>query len=97
MEKLTEIKKNISKNKKILKEKYKVGVIGIFGSYNRDELDKKNDIDILVEFSQPIDIFEFMELEEFLENLLGIKVDLVSKKALKPLIKDDILKETIYV
>ena len=50
-----------------------------------------------MEFESPIDFFDYLGLEEYLTNLLGIKVDLVMKKALKPNIGKNILKEVIYV
>lgn len=71
--------------------------IGIFGSYARGDNKETSDIDLLVEFSAPIGMFKFIEMEEFLSKALGKKVDLVTKKALKPIIKDEILKETVYV
>ena len=71
--------------------------MGIFGSSARGEAKRGSDIDVLVEFKQPIGFFEFVELENFLSKILRKKVDLVSKKALKPAIKKDILKETQYV
>jgi len=92
-----EIKKILKENKKLLMEKYKVRKIGVFGSYVRKEANKKSDIDILVEFSETPDIFKFIELENFLRKLLKIKVDLVTREALKPLIKKEILKETVYI
>ena len=72
--------------KPVLKERYQVETVGFFGSYARGEQKVKSDIDILVEFPQPnaIDLFDFIELEEFLSKKLGIKVDLVTKSALKP-------------
>ena len=91
------IKEIVNRNKKLLEEKYKIKVIGIFGSYANGDFSKRSDVDILVDFFETLDIFEFMSLEDFLSNLLSVKVDLVSKKALKPLIRDDILKETIYI
>jgi hypothetical protein len=94
---LEAIKEKISKNKRLLEEKYNVKSIGIFGSFAKEISDKDSDIDILVEFSKTPDIFDFIKLEEFLSNLLGTKVDLVTKKALKPLIKETILKETVYI
>jgi predicted nucleotidyltransferase len=51
----------------------------------------------LVEFLETPDIFEFIKVENFLRKLLGLKVDLVTKEALKPLIKKEILRETIYI
>lgn len=98
MKSLKSVKEIIKKNKKLLEENYKVKVLGIFGSYSRlKSHHRRNDIDILVEFSESPDFFEFIKLEEFLERLLGIKVNLVTRDALKPLIKKEILRETIYL
>ena len=79
-----------------LRKKYNVKVIGLFGSYVRGEQKKGSDVDILVEFQEPIGLFKFLELEEHLSDLLGKKVDLVSKKALKPRIGQRILAEAVY-
>ena len=92
-----EIKEKIGKNRILLEEKYNVKSIGIFGSFRDNSFDKDSDIDILVEFSKTPDIFEFIKLEEFLSELLGLKVDLVTRKALKPIIKETVLKEIIYI
>ncbi len=77
--------------------KYKVKEIGIFGSFVREEQSETSDIDILVEFEAPIGLFKFLELEEYLESRLGRKVDLVSKKELKPRIGRYILKEVLMI
>jgi len=87
----------LRKHKEELKKRFKLKEIGIFGSFVRDEQKKKSDIDILVEFEEPIGLFEFMDLEEYLMKILGAKVDLVSKKALKPRIGKHILQEVIYI
>ena len=97
MKNFEEIKKILNKNKTQFQKSFKVKEIGIFGSYLKSEQTKKSDLDILVEFEGPIDFFDYLELEEYLTNLLGIKVDLVMKKALKPNIGRNILKEVIYV
>ena len=97
MKNIEEIKKILSKNKIQFQSNFKVKEIGIFGSYLKSEQTKKSDLDILVEFESPVDFFYYLELEEHLTNLLGIKVDLVMKKALKPNIGRNILKEVIYV
>ena len=94
---INDIKKTLATNKKRLAVKYKVKTIGVFGSFVKGNQQKKSDVDILVEFKETVDFFQFLELEEHLEKLLGIKVDLVTKRALKPHIKDNILKETVYV
>lgn len=80
-----------------LQTKYNVKTIGVFGSVSRGEEKKSSDVDILVEFSEPVGFFKFIELEEFLGELIGKKVDLVTKKALKPTIGREILKEVVYV
>ena len=95
--KIDQIIMTLRENKAVLEEKYKVKTLGVFGSYVRGEQKKSSDLDILVEFQQPVGIFEFMELEEFLETKMGVKIDLVSKKALKPRIGKHILEEVINV
>ena len=94
-----EIKRLLKKYEKDIEEKYGVMKIGVFGSYVRGEQKEGSDIDILVEFypEAEIDLIKFVELEEFLSNLLGIKVDLVMKSALKPRIGKRILKEIVYI
>ena len=94
---LDEIKKILKKHEKELKEKYGVKEIGIFGSIVRSEAKEDSDVDILIEFEKPIGFFKFLELEEYLGNLIGRKVDLVSKKALKPHIGKYILEEVVTV
>lgn len=80
-----------------LKERFKVKTIGLFGSYVKGEQKDTSDLDVLVDFYEPISLFRFIELEDFLTQQLGVKVDLVMRDALKPRIKDNILSEAIYV
>lgn len=97
MKKLGKIKRTINGHKLFLKERFKVKSMGVFGSYLRDEQGDESDIDILVEFQSTIDLFEFIELENFLSEILGIKVDLVMRDTLKPRIKDRILREAVNI
>ncbi len=76
-----------------LQQKYGVKEISIFGSYVRGEQNETSDVDILVDFDKPIGMFKFLELEEYLSELLQVQVDLVSKAALKPRIGQYILQE----
>ena len=94
---IREIQKILINHKQELREKYGVREIGIFGSYIRNENRKDSDIDILVEIEKPMGFFKFIRLERYLSELLGAKVDLVTKKALKPHIGQRILAEVIYV
>lgn len=95
--KLEEIKNIINEQLPLIREKYKVNSIGIFGSFVRAEQKEDSDVDILVEFNQPVSLFDFIDLADFLEERLSLKVDLVTKKALKPIIKDSILSEVVYL
>ena len=97
MREVSELKGILAKHKGELEAGYNVKKLGIFGSLVRGEQKKTSDVDILVEFSKPIGFFKFLELEEHLAKLLGAKVDLVSKKALKPRIGQHILKEVVAV
>lgn len=96
MKTLDEIKNILTQHKEELVDKYKVKEIGIFGSYIRGEQEGESDVDILVEFKEPIGL-EFTELAEFLESILEVKVDLVSKGAVKPNRWKYIKEDLIYV
>jgi len=93
---IDQIRHTISQYKGPLRDSYKVREIGIFGSAVRGQDTGVSDLDLLVEFSEPIGLFRFIELEEFLTKVIGKKVDLVTKKALKPAIKEEILREVVY-
>lgn len=80
-----------------LRDRYQVTNLGIFGSYARGEATESSDVDILVEFSETVDLFHFIRLQYYLTEILGRNVDLVTPDALKPLIKDRILREVLYV
>ncbi|MEM1674889.1 MAG: nucleotidyltransferase family protein [Candidatus Bathyarchaeia archaeon] len=97
MRSLEEIKKVLTEHKGELRERFKVKEIGIFGSFVRGEQGKRSDIDILVEFEEPPSLFEFMDLEDYLSKMLGLKVDLVTREALKPRIREHILREVVYL
>ncbi|NWF77935.1 MAG: nucleotidyltransferase family protein [Chloroflexi bacterium] len=97
MKTLDEIKSILARHKKELADRYKVKEIGIFGSYVKGEERRKSDVDILVEFEEPIGLFKFMDLERHLTELVGERVDLVMKTALKPRIGRRILEEVKYI
>ncbi len=79
-----------------LKENFKVKSIGLFGSYAREEETETSDIDMLVEFEAPVGFIKFIELENYLSDKHGAKVDLVTPDALKPVIKPQIIAEAVY-
>lgn len=82
-----------------LAEEYGVRSLALFGSFVRGAQNKRSDLDVLVEFdtSRMLTLFEFVKLELELTDLLGIKVDLVDKEALRPRIGQRIMIEAMPV
>jgi predicted nucleotidyltransferase len=80
-----------------LERDFKVERLGLFGSFARGEQRGESDIDIVVEFKEPVGFFTFMDLEYYLEEKLGAEVDLVTPDAIKPLMKPYIMREAVYV
>jgi len=77
--------------------RFGVDRLGLFGSYVRVQERRRSDIDLLVSFQRDIDLFEFLDLKEFLQERLHHKVDLVMDSALKPSIGKRIRAEVEYV
>ena len=92
MRKITRIKEILLRHKRELQEQFKISEVGVFGSYVKNKQRNGSDVDILVEFKESPSLFEFMDLEEYFTKLLKIKVDLVTKKALRPYIGKYILR-----
>jgi predicted nucleotidyltransferase len=94
---LNEILNVLRKQKKHLEKKYKIQEIGVFGSFVRGDHNPGSDLDILVNYKDnTIDLFDFLDLKEYLSSLIPMEVDLVMKDGLKPGIGKDILKEVVY-
>ena len=91
-----DIENKLRQMKPQLADKFHVSRIGYFGSFANDKQNENSDLDILVEFSEPIG-WEFFTLERFLEQSFGIPIDLVTKNALKERLKDSILNQVSYV
>ncbi|OYT59522.1 nucleotidyltransferase [Thermoplasmatales archaeon ex4484_30] len=94
---IEKIEEMLAKHKKELYEKYKIKKIGVFGSFVRREDREESDIDILVEFEETPGLIKFIEIEEYLSKILGRKVDLVRKPAIRKELRNKILKEVVYV
>jgi len=80
-----------------LSTRYKVKTLGIFGSYVRQEQNAGSDLDLLVTFTETPSLLKFIELENYLADTLGVKVDLVMQDVLKPRIGARILQEVVPV
>jgi predicted nucleotidyltransferase len=87
----------LKSREEVIKQKFGVKSLGIFGSYARGEEKADSDVDILVEFVEGAKTFDhFMDLKFFLEDLFSRKVDLVTVDALRPQLKEVILKDVTY-
>ena len=96
MKTISEITGILEENKKGLSTRFKIKELGVFGSYSRGEQQEESDLDILVNFSQPIGL-DFVELAMELEGILDIKVDLVSRGAIKSELWKYVEEDLIYV
>ncbi len=97
MKKLKEVKRILAANREELREKYNVKSISIFGSYARGEQTGKSDLDVMVELNKTVGLFQLIDLQDHIKKLVGLKVDIVPKEALKPVIKKYILREAVSV
>ncbi len=97
MKNLDDLRTTLQSHKEELNRKYGVTEIGVFGSFVKNEQNDTSDVDILVEFYKTIDLLTFVNLKNYLSDLLKLNVDLVMKKALKPKIGQRILREVVNI
>jgi uncharacterized protein len=96
MKTLSDIQKTLATHRQLLYEKYPIQSMAIFGSYARKEQNDQSDLDLMVEFSGKIGI-RFVDLADEIEKLIGLKVDLVSRKGIKEKYFKAIQSDLIYV
>ena len=96
MKSLQEIKSTLGEHKDYLFTEYPIESLAIFGSYARNEQSLKSDLDLIVEFNGKIGI-RFIDLANEIENLIGLKVDLVSRNGIKDRYYQSISSDLIYV
>lgn len=94
---LEDVKGQLQALKPTLKRRFKVETIDIFGSYARGEQTEKSDVDILVTYSEGADLLLVAGLRRYLKRKLHVKVDVISKNYLNPIIKDQVLNEAIPI
>lgn len=99
MQDLAKIKRLLEAEKPYLAEEYGVVAVGVFGSYVRGEQRVDSDVDVLLELEQPprIDLFDLVRLEDYLSELLGVKVDVALRGSLRKRIGRRILEEVVPV
>jgi uncharacterized protein len=86
----------LRQHKPELQRKYPISRLGVFGSYARGEATENSDVDIAVEFSAPMGL-NFVAMADEIEELLGIKTDVVPKRAIKPKYLSSVEKDMVYV
>lgn len=94
---LMKIMQNLKELTPVLKSDYHVETIEVFGSYVKNNFKQKSDLDILVTFSKTPGLIKFLELENYLSDKVGIKVDLVMKETLKPRLRKMILSNSVSI
>ena len=94
---LSEIIHLLQKEIPQLADRYRLRSLGVFGSYVRKTQDLRSDLDLLVTFDEPPSLLQFIELENHLTDLLGVKVDLVMQDALKPRIGKRVMSEVLSI
>ncbi|MCL0065461.1 nucleotidyltransferase family protein [Dehalococcoidia bacterium] len=92
---LEEQRKVIRQHRQELEDRFKVKSIAIFGSYARGDANEGSDIDILVEFTEPVGIL-FIHLADFLEDILGVRVDMITSDAIKPNRLKYVMENLVY-
>jgi predicted nucleotidyltransferase len=96
MKTLDQIRKVLREHKGEFTERFKVSKLGIFGSYARGDHGEESDLDVIVEFTQPVG-FEFIHLANRLEELVGVKVDLLTPDSIKANRRESILRNVVDV
>ena len=95
MKTFKKIRDVLVKHKDTVRKEFKAEIVGVFGSYSRNEQKKTSDIDILVRFLDGATFFDLVGLGEFVEEKLKVKADIVSERAIRPELREQILKEVI--
>ncbi len=95
MNSLNDIQETINNNWVHLCSQYQVKSISVFGSYAKRTQTDKSDLDLLVEFIKPVSLLKLIALENYLSDLLGLKVDLVPKDNLRKELEETIIKEAL--
>ena len=93
---LEQLTRKLHEELPLLQQKFSVKSLAVFGSVARNDA-RPRDLDLLVDFYEPPGLFGFVALENHLADLLGIKIDLVMREALKPRLGNNILQEMVVV
>ncbi len=95
MARLNDIIGMLRSDKQLLKSRFKVKKIGVFGSFASGKETGKSDIDILVDFSSSANYFDLVELGDYLEKKCKRKIDIVTSTSIHPMLKKKILSDAV--
>lgn len=95
MKTLAEIQCALRDHEQELLLKHKMRVVGIFGSYVRQQQKRGSDLDLLVEFDEPASLLALVRAEIYLSKVLGVKVDLIPRQDIRPELRERIMQEAV--
>jgi|SRR5579862_2567868 len=96
--KRADVLQKLRAEQELLRERYGVKSLALFGSLARDEAGPDSDVDVLVEFDRPITLFDLVATQQYLEHSLGVRrVDLVPRDSVYPAFRDGIFREAVDV
>jgi len=94
---ISQVIESLRQQLQLVRQRYQVESLSVFGSYVRHEQRPDSDLDVLVTFTEPPSLLKFIELENYLSDNIGVKIDLVMKDSLKPRIGQQILSEAVMI
>ena len=94
---ISQVIESLRQQLQLVRQRYQVESLSLFGSYVRHEQRPDSDLDVLVTFTEPPSLLKFIELENYLSDNIGVKIDLVMKDSLKPRIGQQILSEAVMI
>lgn len=97
MKNLEALKIILSQVKSLIKEKYQISELGIFGDYVKGEINENSQINILIDYTEPPSLLDLVDMQYYLSDLFPVKADVISKNGLKGKRKEKLLSEVIYV
>jgi len=97
MQTLSQIITTLQQHKKTLHDRYKVQRLGVFGSYVRGDIHSGSDVDVLIEFYEPVSLLALVSLENYISDILGIKADVVPEEDLRVELKERVLRDAVFV
>ncbi len=95
MKTINDIRRIIHQHQDVLADRYGVNIVGLFGSYARQEQRPDSDIDLLADILRPISLFELVGAELYLAEVLDAKVDLIPRRDVREELKAAILQDTV--